>query len=200
MDFEVARALAGLGRLPEALAVVARHRDGPTERRRGYLGQVVSVYGCALDFDGALRAARENVELAPDDAAPRIDLAMQYALHFHDAASARAELERLGSGELSQLAEGARRLVLGIVLAEEGSWLEAQASLDAAHGPIAKVAPTAGWLELASAYRAWAKAGLGRPVDAARELSKARPLLDASDGGLITRYLDSRIEELSRRP
>jgi hypothetical protein len=63
VDFELVRALAGLNRLPEALATVARHRDGTMEHRAFYLGMIVSLYEIAGDFDaGGLRIGRAGAE------------------------------------------------------------------------------------------------------------------------------------------
>ncbi len=195
MDFELARALAGLGRLPEALAVVVRYRDGTPEQRHFYLGQVVSVYEIAGDFDAALGVARESVGLSPNDAAPRLDLAMRHALRFHDAPSARAELERLGPGELSQLAEAFRQFVLGVILLEEGAWLEAHASLDAARSAIAAMPAMPGLMEGVRAHRAWAMAGLGRFEEAERELGEVSAMLEAGDRWMAE-HIESRIAAL----
>jgi hypothetical protein len=203
VDFELVRALAGLNRLPEALATVARHRDGTMEHRAFYLGMIVSLYEIAGDFDAALRAACESAELAPNDASKRLDLAMRYALRFHDAPRARAELERLGSGELSELADAFRRYVLGIVFLEEGAWREAYENLDRACSAFVAMPSlkgiSAGLVEGVRAHRAWAAAGLGRLEESARELREVLPMVEAGDRWMAA-HIRAQIASLHRAP
>jgi tetratricopeptide (TPR) repeat protein len=194
-DFEEARALAGLGRLDEALRVVAKHRGQTPGDQARFSALLVGVYECADRFDDALRAAEESVRGRPADPTAWLDLASLQVRRRRDPAAARQALEKAEAGAISEVAAAYRRFVLGLVLTEEGAYGPAAVELGAAvvYFTWRNVAP--GLVELCRLYRAFALARLGRVADAQRDLASSRAMMLAAGEGQLVLRVDTALND-----
>jgi hypothetical protein len=194
-DFDEARALAGLGRVDEAEARVRKHA-GATDIERGrHAGMLVGIYETAHRYDDGLRCAREHVALCPSDPSAHIDLAMRFVLRFHDPRAAREALEGAAGRERSEHAAAFERLVVGIVLLEEGEHTAALVELDAARVGLRGFG-LPGVDELCQLHRAWALAGIDRLDESAAALAAARPMFAARGEAHVLAYVTSRVRDI----
>ena len=118
--FFEAKALAGLGRLDEALETVRPYADDPNTPAWLYWGQLADVFHAAKLGDRAIECSEKAVEHAPDNPTVLIDLAMSLLRYRRDAARARPLLERARAHEISDLLAPFVLMAEGVLALEEG--------------------------------------------------------------------------------
>jgi tetratricopeptide (TPR) repeat protein len=92
--FHEAKALAGLGRLDDALEIVRPFADDPKTPAWLYWGQLADVFNAAKLPDRVIECGEKAVEHAPDNVTVLIDLAMSLLRYRRDAEHAGPLLER----------------------------------------------------------------------------------------------------------
>lgn len=126
-----AKALAGLGRIEEALAGYQKYENAPGCPSWLHKAFVAGIYDTAKQYDKAIEynllsmAEKEN-------AAMHVDLAYRYAKYKRDVGAAR---EALNEAEKAVLAEHAKPYLLrtrGLVCYLEGKYSEARGAFEAA--------------------------------------------------------------------
>lgn len=115
-----AKALAGLGRLDEALEAVQPFADDRRTPAWLYWGQLADVFQTARLGDRAIECAERAAEHAPDNPTVLLDLAMFLLRYRRDTARARELLERARSHEVSDLVHPFLLMAEGVVALEEG--------------------------------------------------------------------------------
>ena len=118
--FFEAKALAGLGRLDEALDTVREYADDPNTPAWLYWGQLADVFHAAKLGDRAIECSEKAVEHAPDNPTVLIDLAMALLRYRRDQARARPLLERARAHEISDLLAPFVLMAEGVLALEEG--------------------------------------------------------------------------------
>lgn len=188
--YEHARILAGLQRLPEALALLAA-LDGSDERVRSEIRRAMpTIFDHARDYEQMRSALVEAAGHEPSDAALWLDLALVEALRFENLRGARHALDRAWENAMTVPAEGVAQLVESMI-ALESSPPTALTAVDSAarvfHRSIPGVAG-AGFQALARWHRARVLARLGFAQGAESELDAAIPLMLANgDHELVER-------------
>ncbi len=130
LAFQRAKALAGLGRLDEALAAVAPFADGATIPEWMYLGRLSDVYSAAGRFDDAGATLKRAVELAPENPTVLLDAAIFEVRRRRDPRRARELLEEARTHALSDVIDVFARRLEGRILLEEGRPREALGLLE----------------------------------------------------------------------
>ena len=128
--FFEAKALAGLGRLDEALEAVRPYADDPGTPAWLYWGQLADVFHVARLPDRAIGCAEKAVEHAPDNPTVLLDLAMALLRYRRDTARARPLLERARAHEISDLLVPFVMMAEGVLALEEGRPERARELLD----------------------------------------------------------------------
>ena len=128
--FYQAKALAGLGRLDEALDVVRPYADDPNTPAWLYWGQLADVFHTAKLGDRAIECGEKAVEHAPDNPTVLIDLAVSLLRYRRDAARARPLLERARAHEISDLLAPFLIMAEGVLALEENRPEKARELLD----------------------------------------------------------------------
>jgi hypothetical protein len=193
-DLEDARALAGLGRIDEALQLLAKHRGETPRDRARFAWQVIGVYENGRRYDDALAAANEAAQVL-NDPAVWLDVARLQAHRRGDCAAARVALAMAEGRTLSEIGAAYRRFVLGIILMEEGAYGSALPELDAAVTFFAWQQVSPGLVELCRLHRALVLARLGRLADARRDLASAGPMMLASGEKALVARVESALAE-----
>ncbi len=101
--FHEAKALAGLGRLDEAIETVRPFADDPKTPAWLYWGQLADVFTAAKLPDRVIECGEKAVENAPNNATVLIDLAMSLLRYRRDVVRARPLLERAREHALSDV-------------------------------------------------------------------------------------------------
>jgi tetratricopeptide (TPR) repeat protein len=101
--FHEAKALAGLGRIDDALEVVRPFGDDPKTPAWLYWGQLSDVFNAAKMPDRVIECGEKALENAPHNVTVLIDLAMAVLRFRRDATRARPLLERAREHEISDL-------------------------------------------------------------------------------------------------
>jgi tetratricopeptide (TPR) repeat protein len=186
-DGMAAAALAGLGRLPEALSLLARHDGGDDLSRALHQGRLASILAIVEDVEGAMRAAEAATLLAPDSPMHWIDLALRRLVHRQDAAGARQALEHARRHPVSELAWAWMQVADALIESEAGEPAQALARLGQADVELVRAAPPESAIDglraLLAAHRCLAYAALGNEALARREWRLARPFLEATGQG-----------------
>jgi len=117
--FFEAKALAGLGRLDEALDTVRPYADDPGTPAWLYWGQLADVFHAAKLGDRAIECGEKAVEHAPDNPTVLLDLAMALLRYRRDAARARPLMERARTHEISDLLAPFVLMAEGVLALEE---------------------------------------------------------------------------------
>jgi tetratricopeptide (TPR) repeat protein len=114
-----AKALAGLGRLDEALETVRPYADDPQTPAWLYWGSLADVFHSAKLGDRAIECGEKAVEHAPDNPTVLLDLAMALLRYRRDAARARPLLERARTHEIGDVLAPFVLMAEGILALEE---------------------------------------------------------------------------------
>jgi tetratricopeptide (TPR) repeat protein len=128
--FFQAKALAGLGRLDEALETVRPYADDSGTPAWLYWGQLADVFHTAKLGDRAIECGEKAVEHAPDNPTVLIDLAMAQLRYRRDAARARPLLDRAKTHEISDLLVPFVLMAEGVCTLEENRPERARELLD----------------------------------------------------------------------
>ena len=124
--FHKAKALAGLGRLDEALQLVQPFGDGVRMPPGTYYARLAGVYTTAKRSDEAKSAMEKAVECSPNDATLLIDLAESEVWLRHNAHSAKELLALARQHVLSDLLQPFATYTDGLIQLEEGRPREAR--------------------------------------------------------------------------
>ena len=186
-----AQALAGLGRLDEALRVVKPFGDGRTVPEWFYRMTLADVLDSAHRYDEAIAQLEEGVDAASDNATLLLSLARRVLTHERDVGRARALLDEARAHAMSDLLAPFADLQEGLILVEEGRPHEALAVLEPVlevfrarrHMPLGELPVEGTMIGLALA-----KAALGESDEALRLYAKARPRLVALGSPNLDRY------------
>lgn len=178
-----AKALAGMGRLNEALILFQSCENKPGCPSWLYHGFVGGLYGTAKQYDKALEWAEKSVAMNPRGPG-YLDIANQLARYMKDAVKARAalvEAEKLGCPEMAKPWLHRTR---GIVAYVEGNYDEARRELETAIDlwlTTAKNQPFKdGNLSVARAYLGCVMAAQGDTARARKALEEAKEYLVAT--------------------
>jgi tetratricopeptide (TPR) repeat protein len=183
LAFRRAGALAGLGRLDEAVATVEPLKRPGRMPTWLYWSRLAGVYFIARNHVDGLAALERAVELSPENSTLLIDLA-QYTLQYReDVRAARHLLDRARSHALSDILEPAALAIEGQIALAEKRPLEARELL--------RTALTSLWrfryasplvhslLDRIRAYLSVACAECGEMDEAKKQFRKAEPRLRA---------------------
>lgn len=183
LAFRKGQALAGLGRLDEALRAVEPFSDGEVIPEWLYLSRLPDLYLTAKRPDAALAAIEDAVELAPDNAVVLLDAARMIVWERHDPRRARELLEEGRTHALSDVMEPFATYIEGMIRLEEGQAHEARALLESAYQGAARfrhASPLMGSaLDQMHVSLALACAGEGDTESTRRHYQLARPRLEA---------------------
>lgn len=117
--FYEAKALAGLGRLDEALETVRPFADDPETPAWLYWGHLADVFHTAKLGDRAVECGAKAVEHAPDNPTVLLDLAMTRLRYQRDTVRARELLDRVRRHEVSDVLRPFLRMAEGVLALEE---------------------------------------------------------------------------------
>lgn len=128
--FNKAKALAGLGRLDEALGMVEPFRDGHRIPPWLYWSRLEGVYATAQRHGDAKAAMEKALELAPDNATLLVDMAETEVWRWRNPRRARELLARARAHALSDVLQPFAMRTEGLIRLEEGNPREARELLD----------------------------------------------------------------------
>jgi HAMP domain-containing protein len=178
-----AKALAGLGRLDEALQVIHQVANDPQVPPWLFQSFLEDVYTRAHKTDEAIQAAEKAVELAPDNATVLLNLALDYLAHRRNVSRARQLIEQVRSHALSDLLVPMFQIAEGLLALEDGHFQKAKLHLDAAAtglAPFQNASPLIGaFQDNIHAYQAIVAVAIGDAVGAQRHFRAAEPRLRA---------------------
>jgi tetratricopeptide (TPR) repeat protein len=117
--FHEAKALAGLGRLDDALELVRPFADDPKTPAWLYWGQLADLFVAAKMPDRVIECGEKAVEHAPDNVTVLIDLAMSYLRYRRDAVRGRRLLERAREHAIGDVLRPFVLLCEGVLALEE---------------------------------------------------------------------------------
>jgi tetratricopeptide (TPR) repeat protein len=131
-EFFKALALAGLGRLDEALRRYERFGDGKRIPLWLYWSHRSSVCAAGNDIEGAVRAIEKAAEIAPEEPAVLIDYATSLVRRRRDARRARRVLDEALKHPISDVIAYAVDFCRGMIALEENQPFEAREWLNRA--------------------------------------------------------------------
>jgi tetratricopeptide (TPR) repeat protein len=181
--YYTAKALAGLGRLDEALATLQPFAADPATPAWLYWNHLAEVFQAARLGDRAIECGEKSVEHAPDNPTMLVDLALALLRHRRDAARARPLLERARSHEISDLLLPFLLMAEGVLALEENRPEKARELLDDAARRAEPLRHTTALMGTAidgiHTYLCLACAATSDPVSAQRHFRIAEPRLRA---------------------
>jgi tetratricopeptide (TPR) repeat protein len=117
--FHEAKALAGLGRLDDALEIVRPFADDHKTPAWLYWGQLADVFNAAKKPDRVIECGEKAVEHAPDNVTVLIDLAMSLLRYRRDTVRARELLDRAREHAISDVLRPFLIMAEGVLALEE---------------------------------------------------------------------------------
>jgi hypothetical protein len=183
LNVRTACALAGLGRLNEALALYETLSDDEVVPASMYWSRLSGVYHVAHRYTDALECLRQAKEKSPSGSIEALDLAMGLLENEVDTDYATQLIDGMHESVISDLAALHLPFVNGLVALNTCRPEEAEALFYAAEQgfhPMAEGAPLYRLLvDVTIAYRAIALADQGRASEAQKLFDTARPRLEA---------------------
>ncbi len=178
-----AKALAGLGRLDEAIQVMQELAHDPQVPAWLFQSFLAEVYSTAKRIDEATEAAEKAVALAPDNATLLLNLALGLLLYRRNLERARELLKQIESHALSDILTPIFQMAQGILALEEGHPQQAKPRLEAAAAglaPFRDASPLIGPIQdKLHAYLALVAAATGDAKAAQQHFRAAEPRLRA---------------------
>jgi len=113
------QALAGMGRLEEAVQEYSTFEGSPHLAHWMYLSFLAGIYEVAWDREKSLALRQAAAEERPDNMSVWIDLAMHQAHRMADAPAARAALQRVDPALVVELGRPYLHLVEGMIRSRE---------------------------------------------------------------------------------
>jgi tetratricopeptide (TPR) repeat protein len=181
--FREAQALAGLGRLDEALERVRPFSEGSCIPEWLYWGRLAEVYNVAGRAHDEIGSMERAAELAPENPSVLLDLASILIRHRRDLSRAAALIERAKSHALSDVASPFVDRAEGLLALSQGNAKQAIYHLEKAVMGLLPFRgnPLVGLVtDRIHAYLALAHAKLGNATTAARHFKQAEPRLLAT--------------------
>jgi len=183
--FHEAKALAGLGRIEEALERVKPFADDPKTPAWLYWGQLADVFSSAKLGDRVIECGEKAVENAPNNVTVLIDLAMSLLRYRRDAVRARPLLELARTHEISDVILPFLLMCEGAVALEEKKPDQARKLIEEALKAVEKyrhASPLMGaGIDRMHTYLALACAASGDSLAAEKHYRIAEPRLRAFD-------------------
>lgn len=177
------KALAGLGRLDEALAEYSHCEGRPDCPTWLYKLFVASLYTTAKQQDKAIEFNLASIAAKPTSTA-WINLANRYARYKCDPVKARAAMAEADKSPLADMAKPFRIRCLGIIAYLEGDFAAAKCDLEIAIELVEKAKGRPyrdGHLSIARAYLCCVLARQGDLVDAKKQFALSKAYLVATD-------------------
>jgi len=131
--FRKAQALAGLGRLDEALRLIEPFGHGDRIPAWMFLSRKAEVYSVAKRVDEARDAMESALKLAPDNVTVLVDVAKSEVWRWRNPKRARELIERTRSHAVSDVVRLFVTQAEGLILLEEGRPREARPVLEQAY-------------------------------------------------------------------
>ncbi len=185
LTWRKAQALAGLGRLNEAIALVTPLADDATMPRWHFYSRLGEVYAVAGQRDETLECGDKALELAPGNPTLLVDKALTLLRYQMDLPRVRQLLKDARSHALSDALSPAADAVEGMLLLEEGHPHQAREKLEAGLAGLDRfraASPLVGAMQdRFRAYLALSLAAIGERVEAERQFRLAEPRLRALD-------------------
>jgi tetratricopeptide (TPR) repeat protein len=183
LAFRKASALAGLGRLDEAIKSVEAFGDGQAIPAWLYWSRLAGVYSTAQRHEEGIGCMEHALELAPENATLLLDLADSVVVHRRDSRTARSLLARARSHTLSDMLLSFSVQLDGLIALEERRATEARELLETALAQLSRhrfASPLVpAMLDRLRAFIAIACAESGEIDDAERYFRQAEPRLRA---------------------
>lgn len=177
-----AQALAGSGRLPEALALFQFHENKPDLPSWLYQVYLAAIYGVVEDRVRSIECLSKAAAEKPTPVI-HLDLANQFLRYRKDTIQARLALAEVAKSTLAEPAKPFHLRALGILALLEGDLPAARKNLEAALEIMERTAQQPsrdGHISVAKAYLCCVLAKLGDIEAAKRCLAQARPYLVAT--------------------
>ncbi len=193
LDGREAGALAGLGRLDEALALTKKHADSEEIPRWMYYGRVAEVLDVAKQHEEAMRRHQLALDDAPENPTAQLDLAMSLLANEAEPDLARRLIEQAQQQHLSDVLQLVLPGIEGLLALNEGRFTEAVPlfhQLDAGLRPLLPGSPLIGvFLDAGQGYLAITYAHLNEHEKAERHMQLALPRLRAlKSNRILDRY------------
>ncbi len=177
-----AKALAGQGRLPEAVALFQSCENQPGCPSWLHKSHLASIYTIAKQYDKALEYSRLSIAEKPT-AAGYLDLANRLARFKKDPVGARAGLVEADKETITELAKPYRHRCCGIVALLEGDYTNARQELETSIATMDRTRHLPGRdgnIAVAKAYLACVLARLGDLPAAQNAFAEAKEYLVAT--------------------
>lgn len=199
-----AKALAGLGRLNDAIALVTPLANDAARPRWYYYSCLAEVYIVAEHRDEALECGDKALEFAPNNATLFVKKALMLLHCQTDIPRARQLLREARSHALSDVLSPAADAVEGMLLLEEGHPHQAREMLEAGLtglGRFRAAMPLVGAMQdRFRAYLALSLAAIGERAEAERQFRQAEPRLRALKRAELLARCERAIGTLSQHP
>jgi len=183
LGFYRAKALAGMGKLPEALEEFSQYNGQPDCPSWFYKTRVSAIYSTARQYDKALEYALEAIREKPTPLL-YLDLTNRYLRYLNDPVRARAALAEAEKSTLPDLAIPYHLRCLGILAFLEGDYSTARQKLEESLEMMQKnphVPFRTGHISIANAYLCCVSAKQGDLATARKNFQEAEEYLIATD-------------------
>ena len=193
LDARRAVALAGLGRLDEGLALIARHVNSAETPRWVYLARLAEVFSVAKQYDQSLTCHRMAYECDPENPLVQLGLAIALLKDEIDTPEARQLIEKAEQQTLSDMELMLFPYFKGLLALNENRFQQAEPLFLKAINKLQPLVPASPYfgliVDLNRAYLAIAYARMGEKEKAERQFQLALPRLNAlKSTRIIERY------------